>query len=436
MYESLWPQPESLVLYQDLLARGPGAAMAAFLEAAPHGGGEARRAYLDLVRTLFQFEDVPGPTGDAWQDYVIQGVLCADNAFTRAASAGSVSRALREAAAWDLMHLQECFRLSRVRCLALVGGGVPDEKLPTWAGRAESNEAGPFVAAAFRAMARRLAGAERWADLVDELADFHRAQGFGAVARTWFLTWDGARLVPVDQPDVIDLDDLAGLEDQKKAVQENTEAFLRGGPGLNLLLYGPRGTGKSSVVRALAKRYGDAGLRLVEVGRDRLSSLGDLYRTVRRYPQRFVLFLDDLTFEADDADYRAFKSLLEGALERRPPNLVLYVTSNRRHMVPERWSDRGSPEEAEVHGQDALEERLSLADRFGRTILFLRPDQEEYLRIVEHLVARRNLPIGREEVREEARRWALWQNGLSGRTARQFVDDLEARLQAERARGT
>lgn len=279
-------------------------------------------------------------------------------------------------------------------------------------------------------MARRLAQAEAWADLVDELAAFHRAQGFGAVARTWFLAWDGVRLLPVDEPDLTDLDDLAGLEDQKAAVLENTEAFLRGGPGLNLLLYGPRGTGKSSLVRALARRYGEAGLRLVEVSRDRLGSLGDLYRAVRRHPQRFVLFLDDLTFETDDADYRAFKSLLEGALERRPPNLVLYVTSNRRHMVPERWSDRLSPEEGEVHGQDALEERLSLADRFGRTILFLRPDQEQYLRIVEHLAARRGLPIGREELREAARRWALWQNGLSGRAARQFVDELEAKLRA------
>jgi len=216
--------------------------------------------------------------------------------------------------------------------------------------------------------------------------------------------------------------------EQKAAVQENTEAFLRGGAGQNLLLYGPRGTGKSSLVRGLALRYGKAGLRLVEVSRDRLGGLAELYRQVRRYPQRFILFLDDLTFETDDADYRAFKSALEGALERRPPNLLLYVTSNRRHMIPERWTDRNSPETAEVHGQDAMEERLSLADRFGRTILFLRPDQEEYLAIVEHLVARRGLPIGWEELRGAARRWVLWQNGISGRSARQFVDELEGRL--------
>lgn len=431
MDDKIWPQPESLVLYHDLFATGPGAAMAAFLQALPRGGTAARQAYLDLVRALYQAGDLPGPTGDAWQDYVIHSVLCAENGFTRAASTGTVSPPLREAARWDLMHLQACFRLSAGRTRSLLGDGLPDERLPAWAGRPDvEGSSGPFLPPAFRAMARRLAQAEAWADLVDELAAFYRAQGFGAVARTWFLAWDGVRLLPVDEPDLTDLDDLAGLEDQKAAVLENTEAFLRGGPGLNLLLYGPRGTGKSSLVRALARRYGEAGLRLVEVSRDRLGSLGDLYRAARRHPQRFVLFLDDLTFETDDADYRAFKSVLEGALERRPPNLVLYVTSNRRHMVPERWSDRLSPEEGEVHGQDALEERLSLADRFGRTILFLRPDQEQYLRIVEHLAARRGLPIGREELREAARRWALWQNGLSGRAARQFVDELEAKLRA------
>jgi len=414
--------------------------MADFLTAMPRGGERVRTAYLGLVRTLYALEPVAGPTGDAWQDYLLHHVLRAENAFTRAAAAGAVPAPLREAAAWDLRILRELFDFSGPRCRALAGEW-PEGGLPTWSGVREtppdanhparsgrlSTPAGPFLAPAFREMARRLAGADDWAAMVDELAGFHRAHGCGVVACSWFLTWDGERLQVVDQPDLVDLDDLAGLVEQKAAVRENTEAFLRGGAGQNLLLYGPRGTGKSSLVRAMAPRYGESGLRLLEVGRDKLGSLGELYRIVRRHPQRFILFLDDLTFEADDADYRAFKSLLEGALERRPPNLLLYVTSNRRHMVPERWADRSSPEEAEVHGQDALEERLSLADRFGRTVLFLRPDQEQYLAIVEHLAARRGLPIGREELRDAARRWALWQNGLSGRAARQFVDELEAK---------
>lgn len=426
-----WPHApgvDRLVLYQGLLRTEAGAAMAAFLRALEDGGA-VLEAYLELVRTLYRLEPEPGPTDDPWQNHLLHRLLADENAFTRSAAAGRLTPALSAAAAHDLRILQGLFQLDAEVCRRLTGeaapaGAAPGD-LPTWQGwRAP----GGFSAPSHETMAASLARSADWASMVDQLAEHHRANGMGVVGRSWFLGWDGERLQAVAEPDLVELDDLAGLIEQKAAVQGNTEAFLRGGAGQNLLLYGPRGTGKSSLVRGLALRYGGAGLRLVEVGRERLSGLAELYRQVRRHPQRFILFLDDLTFETDDADYRVFKSLLEGALERRPPNLLLYVTSNRRHMIPERWADRNSPELAEVHGQDAMEERLSLADRFGRTVLFLRPDQEEYLRIVEHLAERRGLPVGREELREEARRWVLWQNGVSGRSARQFVDDLEGRL--------
>lgn len=433
----LAPGADDLVLYHSLLRTEAGAAMAAFLRTLPSGGSPARGAYLELVRTLYRLDPEAGPTDDAWQNHLIHHLLGDENAFTRAASAGRLTPALAEAAAYDLRLLQGLFRLTGETCRQLAaealraadgpgaGRDLQPTDLPTWQGWAAP--AG-FVSPSHAGMAVRLADASDWPSLVDELAAYHRSDGMGVVGRSWFLGWDGEQLQTIAEPALVELDDLAGLVEQKAAVQENTEAFLRGGAGQNLLLYGPRGTGKSSLVRGLALRYGQAGLRLVEVSRDRLGGLAELYRQVRRYPQRFILFLDDLTFETDDADYRAFKSALEGALERRPPNLLLYVTSNRRHMIPERWTDRNSPETAEVHGQDAMEERLSLADRFGRTILFLRPDQEEYLAIVEHLVARRGLPIGWEELRGAARRWVLWQNGISGRSARQFVDELEGRL--------
>lgn len=152
MDDKIWPQPESLVLYHDLFATGPGAAMAAFLQALPRGGTAARQAYLDLVRALYQAGDLPGPTGDAWQDYVIHSVLCAENGFTRAASTGTVSPPLREAARWDLMHLQACFRLSAGRTRSLLGDGLPDERLPAWAGRPDvEGSSGPFLPPAFRA---------------------------------------------------------------------------------------------------------------------------------------------------------------------------------------------------------------------------------------------------------------------------------------------
>ncbi|MFZ5814432.1 MAG: DUF815 domain-containing protein [Bacillota bacterium] len=411
--------PDDLVLYHSWSETDAGRAMTLFLQAPP-GGPEVRSAYLRLVRALFAAGPVAGPTADAWQNLLIQQILLEENAFTLAVEP---SRALLEAARHDLRRLHILFRMTGEVCRERAGGGG----LPTWAGWVPAEGAG-FVPPACEAMARRLAEAEDWGALAEELAAYHARHGAGVVSRSWFLHWDGARLQPVADPDLIQLDDLVGLAEQKAALLANTEPFVQGAPGNNLLLYGPRGTGKSSLVRSLALRFGPRGLRLVEVGRAHLGSMVELFRVLKAHRQRFIVFLDDLAFDADDAEYRAFKSTLEGALERRPANLLLYATTNRRHMIPERWADRNSPDVAEVHGQDALEEKLSLADRFGKSILFLRPSQEEYLAIVERLAAQRGLPITGEELRQAAIRWALWQNAPSGRAARQFVDDLAGRM--------
>ncbi|MFZ5828096.1 MAG: DUF815 domain-containing protein [Bacillota bacterium] len=407
-----------LVLYHRWTELQAGRAMHGFLWSLAAGEG-VRPAYLNLVRTLYGGGPVDGPTGDVWQNQLIRHVLLDENAFTQ----DSETPALLEAARHDLRQLQALFRMTGESCREQAGGGA----LPTWVGWAPE-QAESFAPPAYLAMARRLAEAEDWAELAPDLAAYHRRHGSGVVSQSWFLHWDGAQLTAVPDPDLIELDDLVGLADQKRALLENTAPFVQGAPTNNLLLYGPRGTGKSSLVRSLALRFGGDGLRLVEVGRQHLSSIGELFGKLKGYRQRFIIFLDDLAFDADDTEYRAFKSSMEGALERRPANVALYATTNRRHMIPEQWSDRNTPVVAEVHGQDAMEEKLSLADRFGKTILFLRPNQEEYLAIVEGLAARRNLPISGAELRQAALRWALWQNVPSGRAARQFVDDLAARL--------
>jgi uncharacterized protein len=182
------------------------------------------------------------------------------------------------------------------------------------------------------------------------------------------------------------------------------------------------------MVRSLISGFGNQGLRLVEVNRSRLDSLTSLFQVLQGLPQRFILFLDDLSFDESESSFKSFKSVMEGALGQRPENVLLYATSNRRHLVPERWTDRHTPDTAEVHGQDAMDEKLSLADRFGVTVLFTAPDQDEFLTIVEHMVASRGLQIDPDEVRRLALRWVLWNNPRSGRSARQFVDDLAGRL--------
>lgn len=398
-----------LVLYHSALDSEPGRAMQAFV------GAPSEATFLPLVRAVYALAPLPGPTDDPWQNHLLQRILLDENAFT---TARHLAPHLVDAARHDLRLLQEFYRMTGEACRSLVG----DDRLPTWGGWT-----GPprFESPAYTAMARRLAESTDWADLAEALDDYHRVHGTGVVSQSWYLRWDGTQLQGVADPNRIEIDHLVGLADQKRAVLANTEAFVQGAGGNNLLLYGPRGTGKSSLVRSLAGRYGEQGLRLVEV--DDLPSLGGLFRLLKERAQRFILFFDDLSFDEDDADYRAFKSTLEGALERRPANVLLYATTNRRHMIPERWADRNSPETAEVHGQDAMEEKLSLADRFGRQILFARPNQQEYLAIVERLAALEGLAISREELHQEALRWALWQNSPSGRTARQFIDDLVGR---------
>lgn len=410
-----------LVLYHRWTESEAGRAMLGFLRALTTGQG-VRPAYLNLVRMLYAGGPVGGPTGDVWQNRLIRHVLLDENAFSQGA-AEQMAPPLLNAARYDLRQLQALFRMTGEACRAQAGG----EELPTWTGGVADHPPS-FVPPAYGAMAQRLAQAGDWGELVRDLAGYHQQHGAGVVSQSWFLRWDGARLQAVEDPDLIEIDDLVGLVEQKAALLANTEPFVQGAPANNLLLYGPRGTGKSSLVRGLAMRFGSEGLRLVEVGRAHLGSVGQLFRQLKANRQRFIVFLDDLAFDADDTEYRAFKSSMEGALERRPPNVVLYATTNRRHMIPEQWADRNTPSVAEVHGQDAMEEKLSLADRFGKTILFLRPGQEEYLGIVERLAAQRNLPIAGEELREAARRWVLWHNAPSGRSARQFVDDLAARL--------
>lgn len=246
--------------------------------------------------------------------------------------------------------------------------------------------------------------------------------GAGPAALHPALRWAGGALLPVAHPDAADLDDLLGLGPALARLRENTEALLRGAPAHDTLLYGPRGSGKSTAVRGLLARYQGDGLRLVEVPLDELHALPGLIERLRALPQRFVLFVDDLAFDDGDQRYRPLKSLLEGGLTKRPANVVVYATSNRRHLLRERHRDRPDPLDDDVHGWDTHHERLALADRFGLTLTFPDANQRRYLEVVLGLVERHGLQV--EDVRERAIRFAEWGNGYSGRTARQFVDQL------------
>jgi predicted AAA+ superfamily ATPase len=253
-----------------------------------------------------------------------------------------------------------------------------------------------------------------------------------AIAFNWQRRHGSGQFRLIRHPDLVHMDDLLGIDRQRDILLRNTRQFLRGAPANHVLLWGERGSGKSSIVKALLHRFASEGLRLVQLHRHDLLDLPEVVDRLWDRPEKYILFCDDLSFEDGDAAYKELKALLEGGLSARPANLLIYATSNRRHLMPEHMADRQAIATMDdVHPNEAMEEKLSLADRFGIRLGFYKVDQGTYLAIVRHLVATRGLRVDNAEVEREALRWALSYSGRSGRSARQFVDDLEGRLALE-----
>ena len=262
--------------------------------------------------------------------------------------------------------------------------------------------------------------------ILNTLLKSHLEHGVGDLARYPAFRWSGGALRGLAHPAWADADRLVGLEGPVKRLRANTEAFLGGHGAQHALLYGPRGSGKSTALRSLGGRYAGAGLRLVEVAPEDLGALPEVSERLRGRPHRYLIFTDDLSFEAGSSAYGPLKSLLEGSLTARPENVLVYATSNRRHLVPERFTDRPDPLNADVHAWDTQHERLALADRFGLVITFPDATQRRYLEIVRELAGRDELTDLNLE--ERAVRFAEWGNGYSGRTAEQFVRALKSGL--------
>jgi hypothetical protein len=233
----------------------------------------------------------------------------------------------------------------------------------------------------------------------------------------------------VVRPDPVRLSSLVGYDREREPLLENTRRLLAGLPSHHALLYGPPGTGKSSTVKAVLNEYAARGLRLVELAKEDLRELPRVLDALRGRGLRFVLFVDDLSFEEHEVEYKALKALLEGSIEEPPGNVRVYATSNRRNLIRERFSDRDEGSEADdVHPHDTMREKLSLSARFGLRLTFPAPGQRLYLEIVEGLARERGLKAPEGELKERALLWDRWHAGRSGRTARQFVDELEAEL--------
>lgn len=244
---------------------------------------------------------------------------------------------------------------------------------------------------------------------------------FSAIA----FKWENQELIAIQQPKKMYLEDLKGIERQKDKIIQNTLQFLNGLPANDVLLTGSRGTGKSSIVRALLTEYSDQGLRLIEIERDDLSDLPKIQKLIEQRPEKFIVYCDDLAFNAEDENYRSLKSVLDGSLQSGSSNFIIYATSNRRHLLPEFMHENTPvrkvdvPQYTELHPQEAIEEKISLSDRFGMWLSFYPMDQQLYLQIVEHYIVKAGLEYN-DIVRGESLKWCQARGQRSGRAAYQF----------------
>ncbi len=270
--------------------------------------------------------------------------------------------------------------------------------------------------------------------LVKSIADYFFRCGQGKFARFTAFRWHSSasgpygELVGIARLDPIGLNDLVGYEEIRQPLLDNIQAFLDGKSANNVLIYGDRGTGKSSTVKALLNEYASQGLRLIEVSVQALKSYFDILKEIAPRHEKFILFIDDMSFEENETSYKELKGILEGSLESKPTNVILIATSNRRHLIRETFQDHqeGHQQESDIHGEDTVQEKLSLADRFGLVISFYAANQETYLRIVEKWAKKETIAMPLPELHRLALQWALRYNQRSGRTARQFILNLKS----------
>ena len=246
----------------------------------------------------------------------------------------------------------------------------------------------------------------------------------------WQVRFGMPKLVPVRHPDLTNISDLIGINQEINTLDRNTRQFLCGLPANHVLLWGDRGTGKSSLVKAIFNRYEGQGLRLIEVNKDGLIYLQELTELIWNRQESYVLFCDDLSFDDQEAEYRELKAMLEGSISAKPDNVLIYATSNRRHLMPRQIVENKFPatDQDELYPRETTEEKVSLSDRFGLRIAFQRISKKTYLDIVSHYAQQRVLPISDDELEQEAIEWEASSSGRSGRVARQLIDDLEGRL--------
>ncbi len=382
----------------------------------------------DGIHRLIEMAGNHGFYGNLWHCYLTNLLVNNENSYSKACEIrGEVEGTINAAVLHDIVIFKELFdydfsdmvKALQVQGFELVRNYVCSDS--------ESKVYNSRIRERICHLAQKFAKDHTPEEMKTTLTEFYKDYGVGkfGLHKAFRVVHDehGVQIVPIPNIAHVYLNDLVGYEIPKQKLVENTEAFVEGRKSNNCLLFGDAGTGKSSSIKAIANEYYEKGLRIIEVYKHQFQDLNEVISQIKNRNYRFIIYMDDLSFEDFEIEYKYLKAVIEGGLEKKPDNVLIYATSNRRHLVREKFSDKEDRRD-DLHSGDTVQEKLSLVSRFGVTIFFAAPDKKEFQIIVKTLAERYGIKMDEEELLLEANKWELQHGGLSGRTAQQFMDYL------------
>ena len=390
------------------------------------------KALLDLS-TSYGFDD------NLWHNYLTYLLLMNENSFSlvsekRGAQQGSVNhfakndfKIFKNLFDYDFSKMEETLQIDRFTIITQYHAIEKKERMYN-----------KNVSEMVRKISKQIEQAKDEEDIFHIITDFYAQYGVGMFGLNKAFriqpNIDGSvKFLPINNMENVYLDDLIGYELQKQLLVDNTKAFVEGRNANNVLLYGDSGTGKSTSIKAIVNEFYKDGLRMIEIYKHQFQNLSAIISQIKNRNYRFIIYMDDLSFEEFEIEYKFLKAVIEGGVETKPDNVLIYATSNRRHLIRETWGDRSDMSQDELHHSDTMQEKLSLVARFGLSICYERPNQKNYFHIVKELAKHYpEITLTEEELLAEARKWELSHGGMSGRAAQQLMNDLCARSTVEK----
>ncbi|MDE5940066.1 MAG: ATP-binding protein [Lachnospiraceae bacterium] len=393
------------------------------------GDGRARPLFYRCMHRLSEQAADHGFYGNLWHCYLTNLLVNNENSYSCACEMrGEVEGSINELVLHDIAIFKEFFDYDFTEMMEVLKAPEFAVVLAYEGPSADSKIYNRRIRDRICTLAQHFVKNENAGAMKATLTQFYREYGVGDLGLHKAFrvehTEDGAAIVPIRNIAHVYLDDLVGYELPKKKLRENTEAFVAGRRANNCLLFGDAGTGKSSCVKAIANEYYEKGLRIIELYKHQFQDLNAVIAQLKNRNYKFIIYMDDLSFEDFEVEYKYLKALIEGGLEKKPANVLIYATSNRRHLIRENYSDKADRRDEDMHAGDTVQEKLSLVYRFGVTIFFGSPDKKQFQQIVKTLAERNGLKVPDDDLFLLANKWELSHGGLSGRTAQQFIDFL------------